>query len=318
MRRAYLGLLKLCLCDLAGAGTTAVEGLPHGVVASHELGLDELELRAEGRDWPLHALTMTGLARLDDLQACVEAVISDGIAGDLIETGSWRGGSSILMRATLDALGADDRTVWVADSFNGFPVFRPGAPLAYEQTMGPWFSPFDYLAVPLEEVRGYFARFGLETGVRFVPGFFEETLPGLTGERWSLVRLDGDTYDATLLGLRCLYPGLAVGGYLIIDDYGALDECAAAVDQFRSEHGLGEPIEAIDWTGARWRKEREVAIPAPSPAAGGAAPPIGAARPADRRVPSLAELELHERIAGLEAELREHQRQLDELRRRSG
>ena len=56
-------------------------------------------------------------------------------------------------------------------------------------------------------MRGHFARFGLEQGVEFVEGFFDETLPTLRGRRWSVVRLDGDTYEATWVGLESLYPG---------------------------------------------------------------------------------------------------------------
>lgn len=111
LRTAYLDLLRLSLCDLTGAGSTAVRGLPQGHLVSHELGSGDLQVRAHGRDWPLHALTMTGLVRLDDLQQCVETIVHASIAGDLIETGSWRGGPSILMRVTRDSLGADDRTV---------------------------------------------------------------------------------------------------------------------------------------------------------------------------------------------------------------
>ena len=119
---AYLDLLKLSLCDLAGAGTRTVSWTGDRRVFSRELtGADQLEWRIAGRDWPLNALTMVGLRRLDDLQACVESVVHDGVEGDVIEAGTWRGGASILIRAALDEFGARDRTVWVADSFQGFP-----------------------------------------------------------------------------------------------------------------------------------------------------------------------------------------------------
>jgi len=245
LRTAYLDVLKLCLCDLGGTSTVSVGAMPDGTVSSRELAGYELQLRAAGMDWPLQGLTMTGLARLDDLQACVESVVEDGVEGDLIEAGAWRGGASILMRATLDSAGQTDRTVWVADSFRGFPAGDGG---------GVDWSAFDFLAVPVDEVRDNFARFGCEHGVRFIPGFFEETLPGLSPERWAVVRLDGDTYDATKVALRSLYSGLSVGGYLIVDDYGAFDECRRAVDEFRRENAIAEPLEAVDWTCVRWRR----------------------------------------------------------------
>ena len=83
---------------------------------------DAEALREEGRDWPLFGQTMIGRKRLDNVQHCVEDVIERGVPGDLIETGVWRGGATILMRAVLAAHGVTDRTVWVADSFEGLPA----------------------------------------------------------------------------------------------------------------------------------------------------------------------------------------------------
>jgi hypothetical protein len=56
-------------------------------------------VRVEGRDWPARAHTMIGLKRLANLRMCVETVLDDGVPGDLIETGVWRGGATIFMRA---------------------------------------------------------------------------------------------------------------------------------------------------------------------------------------------------------------------------
>lgn len=292
LRAAYLELLKLSLCDLAGPSTTSVWKHTDGTLLSRDLGADEFGIRVAGVDWPLHGTTMAGLQRLDDLQACVEAVVRDGVEGDLIEAGTWRGGASILMRATLDALG-DDRTVWVADSFQGFPT-------ADEEL-----APIDYLAVSIDDVRANFARFGYERGVEFVEGFFEDTLPGLAGRRWSVVRLDGDTYEATWTTLQALYPGLAAGGYVIVDDYGALEECRRAVDEFRAQHGIEDPIEEVDWTCVHWRRSSEAAIePAPPPRAPRAAPvqPVERAQ-RDTHVVSIHERNLMREKGLLEAEI---------------
>jgi O-methyltransferase len=291
LRAAYLELLKLTLCDLAGTRTASVSRLIDGRVASRELSGDARRLRAAGLDWPLHGLTMVGLNRLDDLQACVESVVRDGIEGDLIEAGAWRGGASILMRATLDSLGATDRTVHVADSFQGFPAADDLGDL----------NAIDFLAVPVDEVRASFARFGLEGGVRFVAGFFEETLPALAGTRWALVRLDADTYEATRAALDALYPGLAVGGYLIVDDYGVMerDECRRAVDEFRARHGIEDPLEQVDWTCVRWRRTDDAPIAAPEPRPAPAR--TEALARGDLRVPTGRELELEDEVAALRA-----------------
>ena len=70
--------------------------------------------RDEGRDWPLFGYTVIGRKRLDNLQTCTEDVLVNGIPGDLIETGVWRGGSAIFKRALLKHHGVTDRSVWVA------------------------------------------------------------------------------------------------------------------------------------------------------------------------------------------------------------
>jgi O-methyltransferase len=305
LRTAYLELLKLCLCDLGGTATGSVWKHTDGSLMTRDLTGEDLKIRAAGVDWPLHGVTMVGLERLDDLQACVESVVRDGVAGDLIETGTWRGGASILMRATLDALGETDRTVWVADSFQGFP-----APDGEHPDRGN-LAPIDYLAVAEEQVRANFARLGYERGVRFLPGFFEDTLPGLAGRTWSVVRLDGDSYEATLVALESLYPGLSAGGHLIVDDYHVLEECRRAVDEFRGRHGIEEPIEQVDWTCARWRRTSTVPIepPAARPADGSRAPARAVERDRDARIVSLHERELQH-------DKRRLARELDELRRR--
>jgi O-methyltransferase len=303
MRAAYLELLKLCLCDLAGARTLSVSRTgdtrrPDSQVKCRELGEEELALRARGSDWPFSGLTMVGLKRLDDLQACIESVVADGVEGDVIEAGAWRGGASILARATLDSLGADERTVWVADSFQGLPAPDPGGfPEDHELDL----SRIEFLAVPVEEVWGHFARFGLEQGVKLVEGFFDETLPGLRDHRWSVVRLDGDTYEATWVGLESLYPGLSAGGYLIVDDYGLIKECQAAVDDYRREHGITEAIEKIDWNGARWRREDEPdqsgASPTGAPRAVSTPSSARAGKAPRTRIPTERELELERELS---------------------
>jgi O-methyltransferase len=299
LRAAYLDLLKLCLCDLGGSTTTSVGSMPGGAIASRVLRDDQLRVRAAGLDWPFQGLTMTGLQRLDDLQSCVETVVGDGVDGDLIEAGSWRGGASIMMRATLDTLGDAERTVWVADSFQGFPDDAAGEHVDL--------SAYEFLTAPLDEVKANFARFGYEEGVRFVPGFFEDTLAELSDRRWAIVRLDGDTYEATVTALQALYPGLAPGGYLIVDDYGAFEECRRAVDEFREQHGISEPLEEIDWTGMRWRRESDAPIAPPSrsssaPARAAAGPPEAPAT-RDHHLPSMREVQLERELKELRERL---------------
>ena len=240
----YLDLMKRCLTDL--------------IYERSGIGLDGSEFseakRSEGGDWPVRAHTMIGLKRLDNIQACYEAVRGDGVAGDLIETGVWRGGATIFMRALLAAYADVDRHVWVADSFQGLP--KPNAE-QYPADEGDRHHTVEVLAVGRDEVERNFAAYGLlDDRVHFVEGWFRDTLPAIPAERFSVVRLDGDMYESTMQALDALYPRLSPGGFLIVDDFGAVPGCAKAVTDFRMRHGIAEPIEQIDWAGVYWRRSR--------------------------------------------------------------
>ncbi len=209
------------------------------------------EARQEGLDWPFEAETMIGLKRLNNLEACITDVIRQGIPGDLIETGVWRGGASIFMRAVLKAYRDQERLVWLADSFQGLP--KPNAK-KYPADAGDTLWKVATLAVSVEEVKENFRRYSLLDGqVRFLVGWFRDVLPEAPIERLAVLRLDGDMYESTLDALTHLYPTLSLGGYVIIDDY-ALANCRAAVEDFRTRNGIMEPMQAIDQIAKFWQR----------------------------------------------------------------
>jgi len=208
--------------------------------------------RIEGRVWPEYAHTMIGLKRLDNLQYCIETVLTEGIRGDLIETGAWRGGACILMRAVLAAYGIVDRRVFVADSFKGLP---PPDENRYPVDKGDEHYKYVYLAVSRAEVENNFRKYGLlDDHVVFLEGWFKDTLATAPIERLSILRLDGDIYGSTMESLESLYPKLSKGGFCIVDDY-AFRGCRMAVDDYRKRSHIDSEIKAIDWTGIYWRKE---------------------------------------------------------------
>ena len=210
------------------------------------------DLRSIGYDWPSVAHSMAGLKRLENVRELTQRVIDEAIAGDLIETGVWRGGCSILMRGVLAANGDKTRRVYVADSFEGLPPPDVGL---YPQDDGDILYSFKDLAISEVQVRANFASYDLlDEQVVFVKGFFRDTLPSLDAGPFSLIRLDGDMYESTIIALDSLYPKLTPGGYVIIDDYGAILQCKNAVTDFRTKHGIDAEITMVDWTGAWWRK----------------------------------------------------------------
>ena len=234
------------------------EGMEPEVRESIAAWLDAADLEVVHRtpptEWPVDAETMLTMPRLDSLVSCVTTVVGDGVPGDLIETGVWRGGACILMRGVLKALGEASRTVWVADSFQGLPKPDAGR---YPADDGDLFWTVDALAVSLADVMVNFERYGLlDDRVRFLPGWFEDTLPSAPIERLAILRLDGDMYGSTMQALETLYPKLSVGGFAIVDDFGAVPGCRAAVGDYRAAHGITEPLSHTDYTEVVWRKER--------------------------------------------------------------
>lgn len=221
----------------------SLRGFGRSAQAARELGLD----------WPAEAETMIGMKRLTSLQRCVETVLDDDVPGDLIECGVWRGGASILMRAVLAAYGDSTRNVWLADSFQGVP---PPDPANYKADKGIRLDRYaSVLGVSEAEVRANFERYGLlDARVRFLPGWFKDTLQDAPIDRISVLRLDGDLYESTIQALEALYPRLSPAGFCIVDDYLAIPACAQAVTDYRKKHGISAEIVDVDGSAVLWRK----------------------------------------------------------------
>lgn len=262
----YLDLMKLCLTRylfideeirepiLAGWEAKVFHAV-RGVLGARGLAVGQKGgdriARESGHDWPPEAETMVGLRRLENVQACMSGVLREGVPGDIIETGVWRGGTTIFMRAVLAAFEDCQRRVWVADSFRGLPTPDP---LRYPADKGLDFTS-PRLSVGLEEVKANFARYGLlDSQVEFLAGWFKDSLPNAPLGQLAVIRLDGDLYESTIDALSALYPKLSVGGYLIVDDYQCFNACRQAVTDYREAHGISDPIEIVDWTGIYWRK----------------------------------------------------------------
>lgn len=203
-------------------------------------------------------LTMSTDALLDNVVDLMRVSLDEGVPGDFIETGAWRGGVTILMRAVLHAFGrsaADaKRCVWVADSFAGLPAPDPQCDLR-DAICHHLMHAVDDLRSDLESVRQAFARVGLlDERVHFLPGLFKETLPTAPIERIALLRLDGDWYDSTRDAIEALYPRVSPGGFVIVDDYGLPTGCARAIDEYRARHGIDAPLNAVGGQAVWWRK----------------------------------------------------------------
>jgi len=266
----YLELLKRCVCNLIYQDPA----IPYLGEESMDplVAPFSLERRLAGKDWPRQAHTMIGAYRLNNIQNLIEDILRNRVPGDLIETGVWRGGSTIFMRGVLKAHRCTDRSVWVADAFDlALPrtnehgitnksYTSPGTELlslgesAFPQELK------DKVALlkegtSYEAVRDRFARYGLlDDQVRFLRGWFSESLPTAPIERLALLRLDGDFYDATFDALSSLHPKLSTGGWVIVDDYGTFSECRQAVHDYLGGMHIEADILPIDDEAVYWQK----------------------------------------------------------------
>lgn len=183
--------------------------------------------------------TMTSPEKLFPLIEAVRHVTAAGIEGDFVECGVWRGGSMQAMAWTLLGLGVDDRELHLFDTFEGMPPptdddrrTRDGASAEdllreHDQSHRVW------AYAGLDDVREGMAETGYPgERVHLVQGMVEDTIPTQAPERIAILRLDTDWYASTKHGLEQLYPRLAPGGVLLLDDYGAWEGARKATEEY--------------------------------------------------------------------------------------
>lgn len=246
--RLYLNTLKAALIDLHRCdGYTYKDVINFGAYTLTRKKKINKEDRINGEDWPQYAESMIGLKRMDNIQNLIEDIIYNRIPGDLLEAGAWRGGASIFMKANLLVHGSD-KNIYVCDSFQGLP-----RPFLHEDKDDVHYK-IKSLAVSLDEVIENFNKWGVLLvggNVWFVEGWFSETMPGLKNETFSLIRLDGDMYESTMDVLVNLYDSLAIGGYVVVDDW-CLPRCKKAVLHFTK--GMNVNFVTIDNSSVYWQK----------------------------------------------------------------
>jgi O-methyltransferase len=205
--------------------------------------------------------TMTSRARLQAVIDAVRHVVARGIPGAFAECGVWRGGSVLAMLLTLQELGDTGRDVHLYDTFEGMTeptehdvsVVEGRATALFERARRAGVRPFPEYFAPevFDEARvratlladGYPAE-----RLHFVRGPVEETLPAAAPERLALLRLDTDWYASTRHELEHLYPRLARGGVLIVDDYGHWEGARRAVDEYFAAHPPAPLLARVDYT----------------------------------------------------------------------
>jgi O-methyltransferase len=198
--------------------------------------------------------TMTTPPRIYALRRAVEYVASRPVDGALVECGVWRGGSMMAIASTLLRLGITDRDLYLFDTYEG--MTEPGeedvkhtGERASDMLAGSSRDSHDWAVASLEEVREAVLSVGYpEERIHFVAGRVEDTLPAAAPPEIGLLRLDTDWYASTKHELVHLYPRLAKGGVLIVDDYAYWQGARRAVDEYIAENELSLLLNRIDYT----------------------------------------------------------------------
>ncbi len=206
--------------------------------------------------------SMTGSARLLAVIDAVRYCVARGIPGAFAECGVWRGGSVLAMILTLQELSATDRDIWLYDTFEGmtapseFDVSKIDPPAlgtwqeAERDSQRAWPELFGPERFDEDSVRSLLLGTAYpRERLHFVRGPVEETLPELVPQELALLRLDTDWYESTRHELVHLFPRLAGGGVLIVDDYGHWDGARRAVDEYFGTQHPPLLLHRIDYTG---------------------------------------------------------------------
>jgi O-methyltransferase len=201
--------------------------------------------------------TMTSPQRIRALCSAVRYIEQAGIEGAVVECGVWRGGSMMAVARTLSNLGSANRDLYLFDTFEG--MTEPGPhDIALTGEMAKYLlersarteDDMVWCYAPIERVAKALSLTGYPNGlVHLIPGPVEETLATATPERIALLRLDTDWYESTRQEMNVLFPRLARGGVLIIDDYGHWQGARRAVDEYVNTHQLKLLLHPIDYTG---------------------------------------------------------------------
>jgi O-methyltransferase len=198
--------------------------------------------------------TLTPPPRLMALCEAVRHLERAEIDGPIVECGVWRGGSMMAAALTLLELGCTDRDLYLFDTFTEMPLpddrdthmsGRPGPEFFADVVTDE--PAYDLL--PLERVRELLEGTGYPPErLRFVPGLVEETIPAEAPERIALLRLDTDWYRSTSHEMTHLYPRIASGGILIVDDYGEFAGARRAVDEHLATDGRPVLLNRVDFS----------------------------------------------------------------------
>lgn len=188
--------------------------------------------------------SMASESEIDFMRIAIKDILQSQIVGDIVQAGVWRGGMSIWMNYLIYNLfpgqNIEPRKLWLFDSYGEFPCptyprdkyVHPVTEILYENH------------ATTEVVESNFEKFGIPTSnVYLVKGKFEDSIKNVDIPKISILHLDCDYYDSTLLMIEKYYPKITKGGYIIINNYYyEYIHAKIAVDEYRGKNNITNPV----------------------------------------------------------------------------
>jgi len=201
--------------------------------------------------------TMTSAERIAALVEAVRYVVDNGIEGDFVECGVWRGGSSMAVALVLKELGDTSRELYLYDTYEGMSApsdedvdhrGRSARSKFEDRQLGEDSS--EWCRSPIEEVTNNILSTGYpEDRIHLIKGKVEDTIPEhMPAGDLAILRLDTDWYESTRHEMKHLYPRLVSRGVLILDDYGHWEGVRRAVDEYFAAEKLRPLMNRVDYS----------------------------------------------------------------------
>ncbi|MGB5605100.1 MAG: TylF/MycF/NovP-related O-methyltransferase [Gammaproteobacteria bacterium] len=211
--------------------------------------LNSLDDQAKDTALRCREYTLLNPEKLYAFIQAIRYIEKNGISGDIVECGVWRGGAIMAAALTLKQLNMPERTFYLYDTFAGMsrptdkdrPVPGTGdfdVNEAFERAKTGHDSS-DWCYASLEDVKQNLSGIDYDQSkFVYVEGKVEDTLPAVLPGPISILRLDTDWYDSTRQEMEHLLPLLVPKGVLIIDDYYRWAGNKDAVDEYLEEHRI--------------------------------------------------------------------------------
>jgi O-methyltransferase len=195
--------------------------------------------------------SMANEPEISFMHVAIRDIVQSNVPGDIVEAGVWRGGMAIWMNYLLHQYHSEKTNIWLFDSFDEFPeptyeadkYVHPVTKILYETP------------VSSDDVTRNFEKFNLLTpNLLVVKGKYENSVPNVDISKISILHLDCDYYDPTLLMLDKYYTKISQGGYIIINNY-FYDyiHTRIAVDEYRTKNNITTPIQKIGERYGYWK-----------------------------------------------------------------